>query len=317
MRVKKQNIKLLFHALLLFGASILHAEMVRIMPLGDSLTYDTRSSDLKNPRPTNIRTGYRSHLWYMLKNAKYRVDFVGSLVAGEAKKPSFDADNEGHTGWTSYEIAEKVYEYMRNSKPDMVLLHIGSNDFAISVKGVESILDEIDIYEQQERKDVRVLVATLIDRQRHDSKITTFNKNLKALVEKRWKKGDRLSLVDMHEEVNLRVNDYADNTHPNDKGYEKMAKVWYKAINTVYKPYATPKPSANPSPKPSVKPSPKPSVNPSPRPTTTASTINSTKTSDGDALNGLSMILMLLCTGVIGLRYIREEELYQAIRKPK
>ena len=117
---------------LLLGTLFLQAEdnttAVRIMPLGDSITYDMREADLRDPRPTSTRTGYRSHLWYMLQNANYQADFVGSQVAGQAINPPFDPDNEGHPGWTSLDIAERTYSYMITHQPNIVLLHIGTND---------------------------------------------------------------------------------------------------------------------------------------------------------------------------------------------
>ena len=53
-------------------------DTVRIMPLGDSITYDNYSGDT---RPSSIRTSYRSHLWWELQDNGYNVDFVGSVIA--------------------------------------------------------------------------------------------------------------------------------------------------------------------------------------------------------------------------------------------
>ena len=45
------------------------APVLRVMPLGDSITNGTGSNDT---------AGYRGFLWTFLKNAGYNVDFVGS-----------------------------------------------------------------------------------------------------------------------------------------------------------------------------------------------------------------------------------------------
>ena len=56
----------------------LYASAIKIMPLGDSITYDNSYADLENPRSTSMRSAYRNYLWYMLKDGGFNVDFVGS-----------------------------------------------------------------------------------------------------------------------------------------------------------------------------------------------------------------------------------------------
>lgn len=209
------------------------------MPLGDSITYDCRESDIENPRPSSLRTGYRSHLWYMLKDANFSANFVGSRTAGQSIKPPFDPNNEGHPNWTSFDIAEKIYTFMQMNTPDIILLHIGTNDFSHSVNGVRSILDEVDRYEKNTGKTIRVLVALIIDRKSHDLNIAGFNSNLANLFQKRWENGDILTLVNMQKDAKLTKSDYADKTHPNNNGYRKMAKVWFDAITSKYEKYTS------------------------------------------------------------------------------
>lgn len=215
---------------LMLCTSLLQAT-TRIMPLGDSITYDNTHADAVNPRPAGLRTAYRSHLWYMLQDAGYDADFVGSLRAGQDVTPPFDPDNEGHPGWTSYDIANHVYDFLSTNPADVVLLHIGTNDYSTSVAGVNSILDEIDLFERESGRHVKVYVAMIIDRQVHDPVITIFNTRLMELVGRRYKNGDDLTLVDMYHLSHLdRSTDYFENTHPNSNGYRKMAKVWLDAL---------------------------------------------------------------------------------------
>ena len=218
---------LLFLSILAFSAQA----SIRIMPLGDSITYDDTYADQENPRPPGKRSAYRNYLWYKLVDANMDVDFVGSVVAGQDIEPPFDPDNEGHPGWTSYDIAENAYLYMINSQPDIVLLHIGTNDrTTTNPAGVEDILNEIDQYELDSGKHVRVFVALIIDRKEHDGRIEIFNRRLKAMLEQRIIEGDDVVIVDMYHDVGLTPDDYADGTHPNDNGYYKMATVWFNAI---------------------------------------------------------------------------------------
>ena len=233
----KLNFKLILpFVCFLLSLTPLNAELIRIMPLGDSITYDDRLSDHEGTaRPSSVRTGYRSHLHYQLTDAAYPVDFVGSRVAGEAIVPAFDPHNEGHPGWTSYDIAANVYRYLSINHADIVLLHIGTNDNDVSVAGVNDILDEIDLYEDLTGRFVRVIVALIIDRQAQDDVfIAGFNHNLNNLLQRRILNGDAISIVDMYQGAGMISDDYADHTHPTDAGYQKMANVWFNALMEPY-----------------------------------------------------------------------------------
>jgi len=227
-------------SLIFLSLTILHAEtlpeILRIMPLGDSITYDNTHDDDVHPRPVQSRIGYRGPLWSMLNDANVSFDFVGPKMAGQKYAPNFDPDNAGYPGQTSRQIADKTYPLLENYNPNIILLHIGTNDNSKSVKYVNQILDWVDTYENDTNQIVRVIVALILDRKVHDLDIEEFNHNLKKLITKRLKNGDQLTLVDMYRGAGLNDSDYLDRTHPNTKGYKKMARVWYKALITPYTP---------------------------------------------------------------------------------
>ena len=226
-------IKILLGLSLVF--SVLDAEITKIMPLGDSITYDDLRSDSINYRPDGIRTAYRDDLWYMLQDANFAADFVGSQVAGQDITPPFDADNEGHPGWTSYDISETVYQFLSDNPPDTILLHIGTNDHSSSISGVNSLLDEIERYERDTGTHIRVIIALIIGRTGvSNATIESFNSNLANLVNSRINTGDMLTLVDMYHDAGLTADDYAETTHPNSAGYAKMATVWFNALMLPY-----------------------------------------------------------------------------------
>ena len=212
----------------------IEATPVRIMPLGDSLTYGVQD-ELK---PKSNRTGYRAPLLYSLKDAKYEANFVGSVTTGSSVKPSFDANHEGHPDWSTYDIAEKTYSFLEHAQPEIILLHAGTNDHSTKVDGLISILDEIDRYEQASGKPIQVIVAKLINRSRGDLSINGYNHNLEIIINRRWQNGDILTLVDMAD-AKLNINDYANNTHLNHNGYSKMANVWLNALLKPYVPITT------------------------------------------------------------------------------
>ncbi len=209
------------------------AGTVKIMPLGDSITYDDArayyDSSGKNLVPAGERTAYRSFLAYDLDDAGVSYDFVGSRRAGYDVEPKFDPDNEGHPGWTSWEIADHVYEFLEQNTPDVILLHIGTNDNAGGrVDGMQKILDEIDRFKKDHNKKIKVFVALIINRWLWDRTIEKYNANLLALLQNR--NDPDIVIVDMREIISGGHGDYLENTHPNKQGYKKIADVWFTAL---------------------------------------------------------------------------------------
>ena len=233
--------KFIFIAILIpFISTLSHAKTLRILPLGDSLTYDNNHHDIDvKPRPISKRYAYRGPLWKMLKDAKINFDFVGTKKAGRDYAPDFDPDNDGFPGETSFAIAEQTYDILKATQPDIILLHAGANDHGAKMEGMDKILEMIDIYEETNNKEVRVFVALIVDRREPDTQIKYFNLNLAKLIKRRWEKGDILTQVDMYRKAGLTKKDYIDRTHPNARGYTKMAKMWFNALKKPYVPFST------------------------------------------------------------------------------
>ena len=85
------------------------------MPLGDSITAGVR-----------VRGGYRSDLWQLMNASSPGVDFVGSSASGPVELR--DRDHEGHPGWEIAQLDARVRGWLTHYRPDIVLLHIGTND---------------------------------------------------------------------------------------------------------------------------------------------------------------------------------------------
>ena len=109
----------------------------RIMPLGDSITTAMITSG--SPPPA-LRVGYRKPLYGLLVSGGYSFDFVGGDVFGtDASLSPFAPDNAGHGGFTASDIVfggsasgypvDGVRSWLEQNPADIVLLHIGTNDF--------------------------------------------------------------------------------------------------------------------------------------------------------------------------------------------
>ncbi len=209
--------------LLVFSVSLPAAGSTRIMPLGDSITRGYYGSV--------YHWGYRKHLYDLLTNYGYDFDFVGSQTDGAFPDPN----HEGHDGWRADQILTSVESWLAAYQPDVVLLHIGTNDITASdqdANEVNDILNVIDNYELASSRSVTVIVALIINRT--DSAVlsqatTVFNDDVNIMALNRIAGGDDIIIVDMESALSYPA-DLTDGIHPTDTGYAKMAAVWYDAL---------------------------------------------------------------------------------------
>jgi lysophospholipase L1-like esterase len=189
--------------------------MVRLMALGDSITYGTGSPG---------RSGYRIQLQAALKAAGMNVDFVGSQRTGL----SGDRDNEGHGGWSIGQLDQKVVTWLAAARPDIVLLHAGTNnvtrghDPADIAAELSKLIDDISAA----RPTAEIFVSTIVQSNRPTEKAR--NRAYNALVPGVVAfKGPRVHLVDQSA---VGGGDLYDGHHPNAYGYSKMSYNFYTAI---------------------------------------------------------------------------------------
>jgi lysophospholipase L1-like esterase len=192
---------------------------VKIMPLGDSITWGVGS-----PSSSSYRTALYNRL---VGGAGYAVDFVGSQQSGSLP----DTDNEGHSGWRIDQIAASVDGWLATYQPDVILLHIGTNDMnqnyqvGTAPQRLGGLIDQI----LAARPTATVLVAKIIPAldATVQARINTFNAAVPGIVGSR---GTRARLVDLS---TLAASDLNDTLHPNDTGYARMAVRWYTALEPV------------------------------------------------------------------------------------
>jgi lysophospholipase L1-like esterase len=227
----KKVIVFLITGVLFFSGTIPARGVTRIMPLGDSITNGWYVSV--------YRWGYRKPLYDLLTSNNYDFDFVGSQVGGSFADPN----HEGHDGWTAGNIYYFVTGWLNTYQPDVVMLHIGTNDViggSQDANTVNAILNLIDAYEQANSRNVTVILALIINR-RIDSPeakrvaTTQFNIDVNAMATNRIANGDDIIIVDMEGALNYGIGaDLGDEVHPSDTGYAKMSQVWYSALTEYF-----------------------------------------------------------------------------------
>ncbi len=246
----KRLIGLMFLGVVIFQAEMC-AQTLKIMPMGNSITYDENSYDeVPHIRPQGDRISYRYRLYQLLSQAGYSFDFTGSENGGNNYFQNTEMDDcAGIPGITDNQLAvlmatgynqrDGVQEcpgpYLNYFPADIILLHIGTNGLDENPNDVKNILDNIRAVDN----DVIILVARIINRATYSSMTTTFNDNVQAMVTDR--NDPRIVSVNMETGAGINYSaDMFDNLHPNTTGYNKMAGKWFSAIvNFNAAPYIT------------------------------------------------------------------------------
>jgi acyl-CoA thioesterase-1 len=206
-----------------------------IMPLGDSITEGQGNANGNTPRET-----WRRPLWQMLEDGGYSVDFSGTHhglrpTSGDPTHFDFDLDNEAHSGFRADMIKDQLPGWLNQAgAPDIVLMHLGTNDFmagqsvSSTVADIGGIIDEL----RAANPNVTILLAQIIPAdypQINNADITAFNAALPDLVSQKQESGSQIVLVDQNTGFDA-TTDTVDGIHPTPAGEEQMAQRWFTAL---------------------------------------------------------------------------------------
>jgi lysophospholipase L1-like esterase len=199
---------------------------VKIMCIGDSIT----QADANH-------ASWRRLLWHRLTDADYDVDFVGSLTlnhnGAENPQPDFDLDHEGRWGWKIDQVLNVIDTPLSLYRPDMVLVHLGSNDMfkgdlvANAIQELSQLIDKI----RQANPKAIILIAQVIPTNRSDrnERIVEFNSALPDLIGQKKNSQSPVIIVDQYEGFDGKTDTY-DGVHPDESGEDKMAVKWFDAL---------------------------------------------------------------------------------------
>jgi lysophospholipase L1-like esterase len=193
---------------------------MRVMPLGDSITLGTGS-------PT--RSSYRMALAHRLLKGGMQIDYVGSRATGTGA----DVQHEGHGGWSITELSAQLDSWLARSRPDVVLLHAGTNDIKQgdgpyeTARRLSAMIDQIRAARPEAYIFVAQIITSRVPREAANDRI--YNRLIPGLVAA---KND--SLITVVDQSSVRGIDLHDLRHPNDFGYSKMAYNWYRSMARVF-----------------------------------------------------------------------------------
>jgi lysophospholipase L1-like esterase len=234
------------------------AAAVKIMPLGDSITGSPGC--------------WRALLWNRLQGTGFtNIDFVGTQPPQGCGVP-YDGDNEGHGGLLATNLVSQnlLPGFLSATSPDIVLMHLGTNDVWGGQFTTGAILDSYTTLVGQMRASnpsMRILVAQILPMNPAnctgcEQRVEALNQQIPAWASAHATAQSPVTVVDQWTGF-VTSTDTTDGVHPNAAGDQKMSDRWYPALSALLTP-------GGPAPSPSGTPTPTPAGTPSPTPTPTA-----------------------------------------------
>lgn len=153
---------------------------------------------------------------------------------------------EGYPGDTIAQIQKAALEALPSlpAKPNLVLINAGTNDCRLNrdIRGAGNRMQQMieAILRQKDMEKATIILSTLIPSDQKEVKANrdAVNDQYRKLVTVMSKKGTAIRLAEMAKVLewpgDYTVDGKADDTHPSDAGYAKMAKIWYEAIKNAH-----------------------------------------------------------------------------------
>ncbi|MDZ7377216.1 MAG: GDSL-type esterase/lipase family protein, partial [candidate division KSB1 bacterium] len=196
------------------------------MPLGDSITHGEHGS-------TPIG-GFRDDLADLLLREGVNFDLVGTLNDGTGSNYPY---HEGHPGKTAEYLANNILTWLSATNPNIVLLHIGTNDINSYYSNtdirddIERILENIWSFDSK----IPVLLCSLIPRNDNlNNTNTALCELVHELAVKKLMQGKLIRYVGQNEvwvvNSNWPTAYLYDKFHPNNSGYNVMAEVYFNVL---------------------------------------------------------------------------------------
>jgi lysophospholipase L1-like esterase len=222
---------------------VAEAAVLRVQALGASLTngYGGQQS-------------YRYPLWKLLLDAGAEFDYVGTLNTTDGGTPgypayrgrAFDRDHEGHSGFTTFDLAAGLPGWMLGYVPDVSLIHAGTNDLLFGGSaGPDNALAGLTQMVQRLRArnpQIRIAVAQIVPVDPSHpgwfltgnyagvpASVLALNSRLPAWAASISTGSSPVIVVDQYSGFDGRA-DTIDGIHPNSSGEAKLAQRWFSAI---------------------------------------------------------------------------------------
>jgi lysophospholipase L1-like esterase len=198
--------------------------VVRVLPLGDSIT--------------GVNGAYRKRLCSLIAENGLKVDMVGKYKT--PADATWDADHCGIGGKTIEWIQSVCdgsfggWRWVREFKPDIVLLMIGTNDIIGNrdlANAPARLGSLVDVVCADLPPGAKLYVGTIVPSGwGRNPLVVEYNRHIPEIVKTRADAGKPVYLVDIYSSVTFPDDFLKDQVHPTDAGFEKIAARWFQAI---------------------------------------------------------------------------------------
>lgn len=216
----------LFRAALRWALGEELEDRIRVLPLGDSIT-DGRNGTWSWRRP----------LSELFVAARCRVDLTGTLFGPESGAPGdflYDRDHEAHRGYQTGEVVAELDLWLQGSVPDVVLIHLGTNDvyeFASLTDAKESLRTVIGQL-RAANPEVVILLAQIIpiDDPASADDVPILNGYIAELAGEETTDSSPVVLVDAFTGYDPVTMSQIDGLHPNELGEQQIASRFFASM---------------------------------------------------------------------------------------
>lgn len=220
------------------------AAPVRIMPMGDSITYGV-----------GVPGGYRTELYRDLTGAGLSFQFVGS--GNDNASATLAAVGQTAQDGIPYFTTQNVIDALHGSidavpgapygnggnwlsvAPDVIALQIGTNDVSNignetpsqTASSLSALIGDLVAAEPN----AKIIVASVTPRSdpTFNADNRAYNALIPGVVQSYASEGDHVSFLDMYAVLNPATDISSDGIHPNAGGYDKMGDAWAGAIEAA------------------------------------------------------------------------------------
>lgn len=214
------------------STAITKSRRLKIMPMGNSITGGWCAEGR-----CGEKGGYRGFLLDSLGAAGYTASLVGSCI--DCSEGSTQKTFQYHEGWGSRTVADILRTVVRRAlaayDPDMVLLEIGTNNFAWGGTDVAAALkayDSLLLVITTLKPDCKLLVSPITPLSGKATTVNSFNAGVKKKVDSLAVLKKNIAWVTEMESITS-TDIGGDGVHPKCVTYQKMASNWLKAIVRV------------------------------------------------------------------------------------
>lgn len=224
---------------------------LRIMPLGDSITYGYNGNN----------AGYRGPLYNLLFSVALNFRFIGTSIERPGSLPVSPVDqrhNEGHSSYTLNDVNHNLdgfdntrfllhggadrnpngghwFDGIPNVRdpayPDVILMMLGTNEMT-NLADVRARLHDLIVKITTLRPSARLLVAKVTPLTASAAGVAEYNSIVVDEVAGFASAGKSVRLVDLNTGFPANGLD-PDGIHPNDTGFNFMAGKWFEAITAA------------------------------------------------------------------------------------